>query len=248
MTPKATNFVLAYLSNGRDEKAAYETVYGRPGPHAAMLARKDVQRAIADHDNPPAPHDFTTDPASPKVTAAAERIVQDWVDIYTADPRDLITHRRVNCRHCNGVNHKYQFVDPAELVAAAAHAMKTAGGNQKVMETLMPTGEGGYGFRANGPVHPECPHCYGEGISDVFIADFRKLTPQTLKLLAGVKVTKTGIEVLMHDQMKARELHAKVLGMLIDRTKSEDEPLPPPPVALTPEQIESLAKLLGQKY
>lgn len=241
MTPKLEAFMTAYLSNGRDGAAAYRSVYGRNGPWKTLLQLKGAKQAIEDHDNPPLP---VVDRLPEIDVAKAKRLVQDYEDIYTADPRALITHRRVNCRHCHGVDHSYRWVDMEEFVERARQMVLKGGGSTAVL----PDPKGGVGFRHNDPVDPDCPKCLGEGVSDIFISDFTKLDAKTLKLLAGVKMTKDGLQVLMHDQMHARDMHAKILGLLIDRTKSEDAPPPPAPVALTPEQIADLAKSLGNKY
>lgn len=59
------------------------------------------------------------------------------------------------------------------------------------------------------------------------LADTAKLTGPARLLYAGVKATKYGVEVLMHDQMKALEMVARHLGMFSDKlTVKGDEANP----------------------
>lgn len=64
----------------------------------------------------------------------------------------------------------------------------------------------------------QCPVCRGEGtIPDPWFADTREVPEQARRLFAGVKVTKEGIEVKTHDQMRALEMVARHLGMFTDK-------------------------------
>lgn len=136
---------------------------------------------------------------------SAQDIIQDWVDIVNADPNELIAHVRVNCRFCRGLDHRFQWVeqDYYMAVAAAIEASKP-----------MPDGSGGHGF--NGTLEPveTCPSCFGLGVGEVRVADTTKLSPSARKLFKGIKVSKNGTEVLMHDQQEARNLIAQCMGLL----------------------------------
>lgn len=237
-TERESEFAAEYVRNGGDADAAGCVVYGQAqgktrGRQALM--RKRVQEEIGRLQAPVAVASMLTE----------AQILQDWADIALADPRELVTHRRVNCRHCHGDDFGYQWVSADEYVAATvAWELSVRNGRPVGPQPQL----NALGFRANAEPHPDCPHCNGEGFGEVFIPDFRKLSPRAVKLLAGVKQTKNGIEVVMHDQQRARDNVAKFLGMLIDRVKNEGEMPPVPPVQLTPEQVAEIAKSLNEKY
>lgn len=146
-----------------------------------------------------------------------DRVLEYWWTIATADPNELIYHRRVCCRHCFGVDHEYQWTD-AEEYERAVIAAKTAKGKLPI-----PNNYGGYGFDQTIRPHPKCPKCKGEGYGDVQATDTRDLSPQARALYAGVKQSTTGLEVKMRDQDKALENVARHLGMFNDKLKLEGE-------------------------
>ena len=91
-------------------------------------------------------------------------------------------------------------------VAAAADAEEQA-----------PSDAGGYGYSAKAPIDPNCPECHGDGVGHTVAADTRTLSPQARMLYAGVKQTREGLEIKMHDQQKALENAARHLGMFQDK-------------------------------
>ena len=151
---------------------------------------------------------------------------RELIDIHLADPNELTQHRRLGCRHCNGVNFAYQWKHQAEFSAAIAKAVDINADRTlmrpKRKPLPMPTDTGGYGFKANADPHPDCPECDGEGVGNVYVADTRKLSPRGRKLFAGVKQTKDGLQVLMRDQDGALQALIKLLA--------EKEAKPPAPV------------------
>jgi phage terminase small subunit len=192
------------------------------------------------------------EPGSRVAMMEAADVLNEWCLIASADPRELVTHQRVNCRHCNGTDHKYQWRSQAEfwdaLARAAAAEEKRAFKDLKAPPIEMPTDEGGYGWRVNGPVHPDCPVCDGEGYDRVFIPDLATLSPKAAKLYAGVKKTKDGIEVKMRDQDGALANIAKYLGMLIDRSKVDGNiAVAQVASSLSPEQAKAIAEALAAK-
>lgn len=153
-------------------------------------------------------------------------VLREWVDIATADPNKLIRHRRLNCRHCHGKGHAYQWRDRNEFAAALAEAIDLNAMRAKMRPAKtaleLPDDDGGYDYAFNADPHPACPSCKGEGTEDVFIADTDKLTGKERKLYAGIKVTKNGTEVLMRSQDGALTNIAKALGMLTEKIKLVD--------------------------
>jgi phage terminase small subunit len=129
--------------------------------------------------------------------------------VATANPNELMTHRRVCCRHCFGNGHAYQWVDEAEYERAVAHAKKE--------DMQPPSDEGGYGFDKTVRPHPKCPRCKGEGYGDVIWGDTRDVSPEALALYAGVKQTKEGFEIKTQDQLAALQMVGRHLGMFNDK-------------------------------
>lgn len=143
------------------------------------------------------------------------------MDIALADPNELAAVRRVNCRHCNGVGHAYQYTDPTEFAKAVAAVMDENVGRQSMRPKRapkeLPTDAGGYGFNSIADPHVNCPKCHGEGIARPWIADTRKLKGRARKLYAGYRITKDGrIEVKTRDQDAALANIAKALGMFTE--------------------------------
>jgi phage terminase small subunit len=148
-----------------------------------------------------------------------DMVLMRWWEIATADPNELISHRRVCCRNCFGKDHGYQWIDEAEWVSAVRFAKATAG--DKPVE--LPSNEGGYGFDATIRPHPKCPICKGEGHGQVFAQDTRDVSAQAKALYAGVKLTKEGMEIKMRDQDAALANVARHLGMFNDKLKLQGD-------------------------
>lgn len=190
----------------------------------------------------------------------AAEIVRHLADIVSADPNDLMQYRRLNCRYCNGIEHNYQWKHIGEFqkavddweAAKEAHADRMQRATKQTDFTKpMPTDDGGYGFKNNAELNPECPVCEGEGVEDLFLADTRKLTGAARRLYAGVKQTKNGIEILTRSQDGAMKMLGEHYGMfkqLIDANiKSQNENtntnLNSEPLGL--EELKAVAKARG---
>lgn len=154
---------------------------------------------------------------SKAVDAKVEDILRQWLDIATADPSKLMRVRRVNCRHCWGIGHEYQWGarEYAKACDAAANAVNPKTGEPAPRP--MPDCAGGFDWKFNAEPNPECPECLGEGIEETFVADLESLSGPERRLFAGVKLTRNGPEVVMHDQAAALANLAKFKGMLVDR-------------------------------
>lgn len=159
--------------------------------------------------------------------AIAALVLQDAVEVMQADPSDLITYRRLNCRHCHGMNHAYRWRDEAEFWEALAEASDRLAQWEEAdprararKRPTLPTNDGGYGFTRLAPPAPGCPQCEGEGIAEARIADIRTLSGPARRLYAGVKVKKDGsLEVLTRDKDAARVLLGKYAGVVVDQVK-----------------------------
>lgn len=157
---------------------------------------------------------------SERTGITADKVLERYWQIAQADPNELTQVRRVNCRHCNGVNHQYQWKDEKEYELILQEVIAEEKKIQKDdpdYRAVYPTDDGGYGFIPIAMPHEDCPKCYGEGKVDIYFGDTRYLSPQAQALFAGVKTTKDGIEVKMHDQKTALDQVARHLGMFNDK-------------------------------
>lgn len=217
LTPQESIFV-AHYAESRNHYAAYRTAY--PIDQGAsnstvyrraceVLRRAHVIAAIG----------VLRDQMNAQTLVRATDLMRDLVDIVDANPNELIKLEKFNCRHCHGVDHAYQWTDPAELARAMdAYMIASAKPSKKgAPQPRMPDPSGGFGFAMRGDPAPECPHCLGEGFTRVTPMDTTKLSPQARKLFKGVRQKADGsIEILMHDQMQARDMLIKMLGAYKD--------------------------------
>ena len=182
LTEREAQFVTHYLEC-RDKYEAYRKAGYTGGDRAArMLFRKiPVARAI----------NRGIEQMQQDVILSAQEILRHWHEIAVADPGEISQMRRVCCRYCWGENFFYQWRDVEEYDKAAA---KASADGKKEPEY------GGLGFLPNDDPNPDCPRCAGEGIEDVFQADTRDVVGPARRLIAGVKKTKFGIEVMTRDQ------------------------------------------------
>lgn len=138
-----------------------------------------------------------------RYAAELDDVIGQLTAIINADPNEIAQYRRVNCRYCWGVEHKYQWRDIAEQLAAERKA--EADGAHP------PDTSGGIGFVDNGDPNPECPRCNGEGVGEPFFADTRDLEGDARYLLQSVKLGKFGIEILTADKDSARKELARLI-------------------------------------
>ncbi len=166
--------------------------------------------------------------AAAQTIVRARDILQDQVDLATADANDLIRVESRNCRHCYGVGHAYQWQE-LEWAHKAAEALDM--GVNKDGKPLMPapSDAGGMGYDPRREPNADCPHCYGAGVRVVFVTDSAKLTGKARRLYRGVKLGAKGdLEVLMEDRADARDKATKMLGAYQTEGKVGELGLPPP--------------------
>lgn len=151
------------------------------------------------------------DAAADALSVSVKELMQDWHDIATADPNEIVSHLRIACRFCWGVGHHYQWTTDLEYAEACDKALRAS------TIAPMPDMSGGFGYSEQTEPNPVCPCCYGRGFSRVLIHDTTKLSPKARKLYMGAKQDRFGaVEVMMHSQEKARECLARTLGAFKD--------------------------------
>jgi phage terminase small subunit len=142
-------------------------------------------------------------------------LIDDLYDIATADPNELSRSVVINCRCCYGEGHEYQWIDVEEFEAACAKIERENEGRKR--QKALPEIGGGFGYVRMREPNPMCPHCCGAGELFVIIADTTRLSPAGRKLYKGIRVKGNGDrEVLMHDQLAARDQLHRLIGAYKD--------------------------------
>ena len=181
--------------------------------------------------------------------------VQWWHDIATADPSEVCRVEHYACRHCHGENGEYQWVDEREFAKALADTMLAVAKAERdgTPPPEYPTCDGGFGYTTQLEPSADCVRCFGHGLLRTFIEDTRRLSPKGRRLFKGVRETRNGIEVLLHDQSQARIEMAKLLGWLAGKGEAAipasltQQPKPTvDPKELSGEEAEKLYKSLLQ--
>lgn len=201
MNPMQWKFVHEYCVDLNATKAAIRAGYSE---HTAeqlgyqLLQKPSVKAAI----------DERLEDIATAAGITAEKVLRLRWQIATADPNDLMELRRINCRHCNGNDHHYQWTENEylEAVNRAVEIGKPA-----------PDGLGGFGYDLNGPINQDCPECGGLGEEFMHVHDTRHLKGSARRLYAGVQRTKDGLKILTRDQDAALAAIEKYLGMNIER-------------------------------
>jgi len=170
-----------------------------------LFARDDIQELIQSE----------MQKREQRTEITADKVLQQWWDIATANPNDIICLRRVCCRHCYGKGFEYQWRDKKEYDKAVVAAEAYAKENGKT--PIFPSNAGGYGFNRLLRPNPDCPYCAGEGQPELHAKDTRDLEPKARLLFAGIKQTQAGIEIKFRDQDKALENVARHLGMFTEK-------------------------------
>lgn len=183
LNERETLFVSYYLECRNKYEAYRKAGYTGGERNARMIYRKPaIARAI----------NKGIEQLSEQAILNAQDILRHWHEIAIADPGEISQMRRVCCRYCWGFDNHYQWIDEDEYDKAAAKAAHDS--------KPPPDQSGGFGFVGNDDPNPDCPKCAGEGIEDVYLADTRDLAGPARRLIAGVKKTKFGIEVITRDQ------------------------------------------------
>lgn len=154
-----------------------------------------------------------------RLEVETDDLLRPLVNIARTDINALVEFRRTCCRHCWGEGFGYQRTRGEFQAAKMRHARAVAKQQADGLDLVEPVEEfdpqGGAGFNAARDPNPECPECIGDGVGSPFIKDTRDLGFNS-DAYAGVKVTKDGVQVLVHDRMKAIELLGKHKGVFAE--------------------------------
>lgn len=140
-------------------------------------------------------------------------VLGKYLGILKADERKLSEVWVGACRHCHGINHRYQRTDGEFADDKDAHEEK----RQMLLDAGKPDiGEfkekGGPGYTGKLKPNPECPSCWGAGQSRVVLHDSREYDAETAVLFRGAKDGKDGREVKIADKDAALDRVARHVG------------------------------------
>lgn len=208
LTARQERFAELWAELG-NQSAAYRGAYnvGEKTPPHVIWVRGSETAAIPKIR---ARYEQLKEKALEKTIVTIREALQWQYDIATADPADLVRTVVRCCRHCHGINYKYQWRDDDEYISACVLALDTKG--------MPPLDTGGYGFDGTLPPNSACPHCYGAGHEVTIIADTTKLVGKAKKLYAGAEQDRYGkIKIKMHDQQAAWEKVCRMIGAFDDK-------------------------------
>lgn len=205
LEPRQAAFVREYLVDLNGTKAAIRAGYAEKAAQeqaSRLLSKAIVQEAVAEAQKS----------LIERTGITQERVLERYWAIANADPNELIEWRRANCRHCWGIGGRYQRTE-VELDRLMGKPLKEG--------EDMPDVSGGGGFDRTKEPNPACEECHGEGIGYSHVHDTRRLKGDARKLYAGVKQTKDGLEVKMHDQLAALGMVGRHLGMFKEQIEAK---------------------------
>lgn len=204
------------LAQGRGQAEAYRLAGYRGGeaPASRLGSNVKVQARVAELQAA----------AAEKAQLSVAGVLRELWNICTADPNELIEHRIGCCRYCWGKGCRYQETQgerDRRFAQWERDRLAAAGTpNEANFETF--DRMGGIGFNATVAANPTCPECFGQGVGLPVLKDTRRLTPAARSLYAGVKITKDGQEVRMHDKVAALTKVGQHLGMFVERSINTD--------------------------
>jgi phage terminase small subunit len=215
LTPKQALFVKYYLVSLNASRAAREAGYsskaaGQIGD--VLLKKTEIKEAI----------DAAMRERGERVNLSADDVVRRLALLATADSRELVEYRRVCCRYCYGIGHRYQWT-AGEIERREQQWRDACVEAQKkdLPPPDKPDFSGGDGYHIKNAPNPDCPECFGEGIERPFVRDTRNLSEAGVALYAGVKVTKDGVEVKQHSQFDALVQLCRHYGLFKDKVEAK---------------------------
>lgn len=172
--------------------------YLRVKPHCKeVTARTEASRILAKPNVQEAVAKAKAERAR-RLNMTADDVVRTSMAIVQADVRELVELRVGCCRYCWGAGHRWQRTVGEMERDRKAHDLEAKLARIK-KEPVQPFDEqGGVGYDRRQAPNPECPECFGEGESRVVLKDTSRLSPAALRLLAGIKQGKDGIEIKTH--------------------------------------------------
>lgn len=145
-----------------------------------------------------------------EIDISVKKLLAEYIAIKNVDPNELTQVRSFCCRHCYGVDNRYQWREH-EFLKACDEAERA--------KQPLPDIAGGFGFKQALPPNPECDECQGTGVTRVVALDTTRLSPGAKLLYRGAQQTKDGIKVLFADKDKALDQIGRMLGAFDDKLR-----------------------------
>jgi phage terminase small subunit len=209
LAPKRQRFVLEYLIDRNATQAAIRSGY------SVRTAASQGQRLLTD-PRVRAAIDTEIAAQSKRTKIDADRVLEEYWSIATANANEIVEFRRTCCRHCYGRGFNHQRTARELSIDRAMFALRK---DPKPGEPF--DEKGGDGYDARRDPNPSCPECFGEGVGAAFFKDTRKLAPDAARLYAGVRITRDGIELKTYDKLAALDRLAQHFGLL--KKEKDDE-------------------------
>lgn len=223
LTPQQEAFAQAVIELD-NQSAAYRKAYD-VGPTAKWTTVATDAHRISSLPHVAARIKELRATAAERVSLPSAQVrIAEQREIETADPAEIIGVRWVNCRHCHGAGHAFQWIDDMEYAQACDAA--------RADDRAMPMCEGGFGFHGLLDPVSGCTRCWGIGEQRPYLADTTKLSRAAKRLYRGVKIKADGsMELLLRDQDKATDMLNRIQGIYKDPSAAQ------PPQATTASQV-----------
>ena len=153
---------------------------------------------------------YLMDQRAQRLQGIQDQVILKLWDIASVDANELVEYRRTCCRFCYGEGHRYQWTD-AEYERAQTEARNRA--------YPPPEAPGGSGYDVSRDPNPDCPECKGEGEGRVYAKDTRKISEAAKTAYAGAKVGRDGLEIKIHDRVRALEMLGKHFGLFKEKVE-----------------------------
>jgi hypothetical protein len=159
------------------------------------------------------------DAAAAAAGITARKVIEHAWGVMVADPRELVSFRVGCCRHCWGLNYRYQRTDGELADDAARHKLEVARAGTDAQRRKLGTfdKQGGGGFDVRRDANPDCPSCGGMGQGRAVMHDTRAISDNAAMLYAGVEETKEGVKVKLQSKEAARTDLMRHFGLYRDK-------------------------------
>lgn len=148
-----------------------------------------------------------------KIDVKAEDIIRYWLNLATADTRELTPI--VCCRYCYGIDFQYQYTLNEYRTERQRHLMKQLRLPEHKRVEFDEQGGSGYDFTKD--PNPNCPECHGRGEFNIRGLDLKNMSEQALSLFEGIKYSGRGYEVLRRDRSYAMTMLQRLLGYEVEK-------------------------------
>lgn len=217
LTDQQKILVTAFMEHNGDKTKA-KSIAGYPMRQRDPFAAASVRRAI----------NHLLRPRFDKAGITFDKHLEFVAAIAYGDPAEICEVVDVNCRHCWGFGHQYQYGqnEYTRLLKKEISDFKKENGirDPKITEEQLEDEygfapldcAGGFGWDQWREPNIACPECLGDGVQKIRLHAWASQHP----LFAGVTYDKQGnMIVKLRNQDSALEHVSKLMGYLVDKTE-----------------------------